>query len=97
MKSENLIKDASTKLGIDINTINFAKSHVRLKKLNSELEWEISEYRNYLTHFNNGLYDLDLIANEQRKMIDLCRKLIFGYINPNFIEWKKPKKTFLKK
>ncbi|MFZ1288505.1 MAG: hypothetical protein WAR79_00320 [Melioribacteraceae bacterium] len=90
MKSENLIKEASAKLGIDINSINFVQSNERRKKLNSELEWEISEYRNYLTHFYGRASDIDTVVKELVKMIGLCRKLVFGYINPNFIEWNKP-------
>ncbi len=90
IKSEQLITEACSILGIDIGSINFVKSHKRLSNPKSELEWEISEYRNYLTHFNSGAYNFDIIAKEQIKMIDLSRKLIFGYINKDFINWSHP-------
>lgn len=88
--SELLINKAAEKVCIDLEIFNFLISHKRVNNPECKLQWEITEFRNYLTHFNEGLYDLDLMAKEQIKMIDLCRKLIIGYINPNFIDWRKP-------
>lgn len=90
ISSEELIKEASIKSEIDIRKYNFKISRNRLNDQNSKLEWEISEYRNKLTHFNNDEFNKDEIYDEFVKMMKLARKLIISYIEPSLSDWPEP-------
>lgn len=93
-ESETLIKDAINKIGIDFNKVDFKLSRNRLRKSNSKLEWEISEYRDNLTHFNNISFDGKEMWVEYKKIMRLNRKLILSYIEPSLSDWSYPTGMF---
>jgi len=87
---EKLIKDAASKYSIDINSYNLKTSHKRLIKSDSKYEWEITEYRNNLTHFNEEEFNFSDMIDEFIKMKKLARKLILCYIEPALSDWPEP-------
>jgi hypothetical protein len=88
--SEQLIKDALSFYNIDINAYNLKVSRNRIKDCNSKLEWEISEFRNNLTHFNSDYFNHNEMYDEFIKMKKLARKLILCYIEPSLSDWPEP-------
>lgn len=88
VSSETLIKKAAEMANVDTG---FSLSHKRTLKSSSRLEWEISEYRNYLTHFNEVEFDNHTIFEEYQKIMKLARKLIIFYIEPSLMDWPFPK------
>lgn len=87
---EKLIKEAASKYQIDIYNFDFKISHNKVKKADSKYEWEITELRNNLTHFNNDDYNLNEMYDEFVKMMKLARKLIISYIEPTLSDWPTP-------
>jgi hypothetical protein len=87
---EKLIKDAASKYSIDINSYNLKISHKRLIKSDSKYGWEITEYRNNLTHFNEEEFNFSDMIDEFVKMKKLARKLILCYIEPSLSDWPEP-------
>lgn len=66
---EELIKSAAEKSNVDLDFIE--------RKNSKKLKWYITEYRNYLMHFNDNLPIVwDELIKEYGKIIELSRKLI---------------------
>ncbi len=76
IKGEDLILSACNMKKIEIR-FNGAKNSKKLK-------WHITEFRNELTHFNDSLSFSEELHGEYKKMLILCRKLIFSCINEKF-------------
>jgi len=88
--SEELIRYAAEIMNVNLNKYEFKISRNRLIKSTSENEWEITEYRNNLTHFNNLEFNHHEIYEEYKKIMKLCRKLILSYIEPSLSDWGTP-------
>ncbi len=88
--SEKLIEDAVVKS--EVSKEDFKMSHKRRADPKSKLQFEITEYRNYLTHFNHqDTYDGQVMFEEYLKIVRLCRKLILWTICPELSLWPLPK------
>ncbi|MBN8570331.1 MAG: hypothetical protein J0M18_11935 [Ignavibacteria bacterium] len=81
--NETIIKNALQKTGLEKYFIFFKLS----KKKNTRTKWYITDYRNDLMHFNDEIEFDEELFWESMKMMQICRKLIFAIINPEFIEF----------
>lgn len=86
-KSESLINEA-----LEISKIqkeDFKESQHRSKK-KSEHEWEITEYRDMLVHFNKLEFEFEDMAIEYDKIMKTSRRLILWLIEPTLSNWGFP-------
>ena len=90
ISSEQLIKEAFKSASIEMKEGNFEFSESRKNNESCKLEWLISEYRNYLTHFNDQVFDMKIIGKEFGKIMKLTRRLIFYYMSPDLVYWPEP-------
>ncbi|MEO8664637.1 MAG: hypothetical protein ABI462_03995 [Ignavibacteria bacterium] len=93
--SENIGGESLIKRAVEISKVEmeiFKISHKREEIPNSKCEWEITEYRNYLTHFNyQDEYDGQLMYEEYEKVLKLNRKMLLWIIYPDLSDWPLPK------
>jgi len=89
-KNEQLIKDAIKMSNIEIE--DFEISRHRKKKPSSQNEFEITEYRDELIHFNNQEFSGHSMWVEYQKIVKVCRKLLLWIILPDLSNWGIPEK-----
>jgi len=89
-KSEVLIKSAFNIAKIDYSGLQLSRH--RQNNMNSANEWEITEYRDELIHFNGVEFDQSKMFIEFCEMMKLSRKLLLWFIVPELTDWPYPSK-----